>query len=234
MSESSAVLIGLEVTFACLLSAPTAILGAVTLTEITNISADTQHALGQTLWRRYVAAVAAGMMGGWVWGFIIFCCICLDPQRPNIMRAICFSIVLTTALWVIFLALSPWHPERNLPSDVRSLTTVRKLFRDVLALKCLVIITLTLFLALALTLTYVLKTSPAPTAGNIHATPSDVLSRITQDGLAEGQAQSSIKKDLETGLRGATDTHQEPISTLQTEDKSETEAGRMATMDGAG
>ncbi|PPR05151.1 hypothetical protein CVT26_012237 [Gymnopilus dilepis] len=239
MSQSSwQVLLGFEYILANALSLPIAILGAVILSWISKLPADVRHGLRETLGQGYVASVTTGMMGGWLGFFVLGCCFYLDSRQSSGFLIIVASVVLAFVLWVICLAVSPWHPEKDLPHDILSLATVRKIFKNILALKCLIILMLATTLAFFLTLIYILKVSPskgssqAPTVSN--TLTNVVYNRVAQDGLAESSVQHPDKRDLEAALGDGMDVHPQPMSTPQIEDaRSAAEGAKMATMDGA-
>ncbi|PPR05150.1 hypothetical protein CVT26_012236 [Gymnopilus dilepis] len=210
--------VGYEAIFISVFSVPQAILGAIVLSWISNLPVDLRHEFSQALGKGHVGVVAVGMLGGFAW-FCLFMCVTV-PSATFGFGAIMLALS-AFVLWIVFAALTPWHPESKLSSDVLSMHLVRTRCYNIFVMKCLVVLLLCLSLLLVLTLNCI-SYKAQPTT---HIPPK-ISARISQDGSAEPQARSGSQEANSEGK----DVSAPTVQPSQTHDKS---VVYVAAMDGA-
>ncbi|KAF8891106.1 hypothetical protein CPB84DRAFT_1784426 [Gymnopilus junonius] len=235
------ILIGLEIIYICFLSLPISILSAIILSWIVHLPVTIRQEVEKGLGggARFVVILVLGMLGSFMWIMMIFCATCTNDN--DIMVKVTFSLGLgSIILWIVYAACTPWHPESKLSPEVLSAHTVRTGCRQILALKCLIVIVLSIMAIFILTCIgekYGMFGTPNNTRNtrrNRKTTTPNI--NASEDGAAERLAQTGVKAinnlDLEAGT-GSGNAVTSQLESEKTQCESKTEVINIAALDGA-
>jgi len=216
---------------------------SINISWLVRLPSSVRHAVEEGLGSRYIGVVVIAFFGSIFWlnmiFVLVFVCPCLNSRHNSrqssswtglsaVFYWIFFSTVLCAVLWVVYLAATPWHPESKISPETLSASTVLSGFRQILALKCMIIIELYFIAIFLMIFTAQLSgvfnkppvDQPQP---SLHVIPSS-------DHAVPAQGEPG-QRDLEVGEVGES----KPEPNAQKQDGTSAESPNMATpVDGTG
>ncbi|KAF8891105.1 hypothetical protein CPB84DRAFT_1784425 [Gymnopilus junonius] len=263
--DLGAILISLEIVLFSILSIPLATLSALLFSWLTHLPHTVRQEVEKDLGggAGLLVVLFVGMLGSFLWLVMILCigfrvnCL-LRPPVTNVILLFPFRYILLSSrynqvltakvvgvlgflsviMWVAYLVATPWHPESKLSPEILAVQTVRKGCREILALKCLILVNLSLLALFILTCIGENRRLSGP--GNASSArgqrtaviaPNNIMA--LEDGAA-GQPAHSREVAGKGNLGGAVDRNVSHPESEETQEKPTTEAINMAAMDGAG
>ncbi|KAF8910422.1 hypothetical protein CPB84DRAFT_1821300 [Gymnopilus junonius] len=124
-----------------LLPLPMLILEAIIVSWITKLPSSVRDGINSGLGSGYIGVVISSMIGTALWIVMIFYLVLGGPRADKVKRA-CYITPLLMIPWAVYAGRTPWHPESKLLPEVRSAPGVLTGCRELLALKCLIVINL--------------------------------------------------------------------------------------------
>ncbi|KAF8903737.1 hypothetical protein CPB84DRAFT_1746122 [Gymnopilus junonius] len=225
------------------------VLRAINIFWLVQLPKPILHAVEMGLGARYIGVAIAGILASSFWVIMILLmalfCGCagfgLRPHRWRLLRnilSILFFGASGVVSWVVYVAMTPWHPESRISPEALSAPTVLKGCRQIMALKYLIIIQLCFIVICLLILIgegYGIfePKSDQPQPIIHHTIPPSDCERDGADEYQQAQREQALQSDLRVGANDSVLPQPDQAAKREEEPAAQLESISMVTMDGA-